>query len=194
MERSDSSKDDHGLKEVVWMGVRWGVIGAVVMAMYAMVAGATYQGTGFFTPTYHIASAVIEPEPMMRSMESALRDDTFFFQAGPVMAGMMIHLVVGVAFGVVFTLAAHALQLRGGTTILAGMAYGVGAMLFSAVIGLPLMASLFGGGDPISTMPAMVGWTTFTIEHLIFGGLLGAGYWLAHREKTYQTNRITQPA
>ncbi|MGI8774134.1 MAG: hypothetical protein ACR2KQ_03810 [Actinomycetota bacterium] len=183
MQQSRASTDDqHALKDVVRLGAVWGVIGALVMAMYAMVAAGTYQGTGFFTPTYHIASAVIEPGPMEQSMQHAMRNDNFFFDFGPAMTGMMVHLAVGIGYGIIFALGAHALRLRGAVSLLAGMTYGVVVMLFSAFVGLPLAASIFGGGDPISTMPAMVGWTTFTIEHLMFGGVLGIGHWLAHRE------------
>lgn len=37
-------------------GVIVGVIGSLMMAGYAMIASATYQHKGFFTPLYHIAS------------------------------------------------------------------------------------------------------------------------------------------
>jgi hypothetical protein len=32
-----------------------------MMAMYAMIAAATNQCTGFFTPLYHIAATLISP-------------------------------------------------------------------------------------------------------------------------------------
>jgi hypothetical protein len=41
-------------KSVPWGDVGFGALlgagAAIVMAMYAMIAAATYQGTGFFTP------------------------------------------------------------------------------------------------------------------------------------------------
>lgn len=183
---------EHDLKSIALSGARWGAIGAFIMAMYAMVAAATYQGTGFFTPTYHIASVVVDPEPMMKSMQHAMRDQIFFFRSGPAMTGMLIHLAVGVAYGVIFALIAHSLRLRALPAVVAGMAYGVIVMLFSAFVGLPLAASIFGGGDPISTMPTMVGWSTFTIEHLMFGGTLGVGHALVHRQEV--TGGVVQTA
>ncbi len=38
---------------------------------------------------------------------------------------------------------------------------------------LPVMASLFGSGDPIRNIPSMVGWATFTAEHALFGLVVG---------------------
>jgi hypothetical protein len=48
-------------RRIVTVGAVGGALGAIVMAMYAMIAAATYQHTGFFTPLYHIASPIIQP-------------------------------------------------------------------------------------------------------------------------------------
>jgi hypothetical protein len=53
---------------LVW-GAGGGVIASLVMAMFAMIAGATYLNSGFFTPLYHIASTFIAPDAMMQSMQ-----------------------------------------------------------------------------------------------------------------------------
>ena len=175
-------------------GALWGLIAAVVMAMYAMVAAATYQGTGFFTPLYHIASTFIDPKPMMASMENAAQDRLFYFQFGPALLGMMVHLIVGAAYGVIFGLLARALRLRGVGAIAGGAVYGILAMAFSSVVGLPIAASLFGGGKPISAMPSMVGWSTFTVEHLIFGAIVGIGYLVATRSEGFVSRPATRAA
>lgn len=163
-------------------GALWGIIAALVMAMYAMVAGLTYLNSGFFTPLYHIASSVIEPKAMMTSMQSAMEGQgNFHFAFGPAAVGMMIHLATGAIYGVGFALLARALRLSGGMAVIAGMVYGVVVLLFSSFVGLPVAAALFDGGDPIADMPKMVGWTTFTIEHLMYGAILGVGWMLARR-------------
>jgi len=163
-------------------GALWGVIAAAVMAMYAMVAGLTYLNSGFFTPLYHIASSVIEPTAMMTSMQNAMEgQSSFYFTFGPAAVGMMVHFATGAIYGVVFALLARALRLSGGASVLAGMVYGAGVLLFSSFVGLPVAAALFGGGDPIGDMPKMVGWTTFTIEHVMYGAILGVGWMLASR-------------
>lgn len=158
-------------------GAVWGIVAAAVMGMYAMIAGATYLGTGFFTPLYHIASTVIEPSAMMTSMQNAVEGETnFYFAFGPAAVGMMVHFMTGAVYGIAFALIVRALRLSGGTAVAAGAVFGIGVLLFSSFIGLPLAAALFGGGEPIADMPKMVGWTTFTIEHLIYGIVLGAGW------------------
>ena len=160
-------------------GALWGVLAAFVMAMYAMIAGLTYLGTGFFTPMYHIASVVLQPDAMMASMQQAMeRRSDFHFTLGPAALGMMIHLATGAAYGIVFALVARASRLFGPGSVVAGAVYGLVVMGFSSYVGLPIAAALFGGGDPIADMPQMVGWTHFTIEHVRFGNILGIG-WLA---------------
>lgn len=170
------------LAEALRLGALWGVIAAAVMAVYAMFAGLTYLGSGFFTPLYHIASSVIEPKPMMTSMQKAMEGQTnFHFALGPATTGMIIHLVVGAGYGIIFALVARALRLTRGGAVVAGAVYGVAVLLFSSFVGLPIAAALFGGGDPIRDMPRMVGWTTFTIEHVMFGAILGIGWTIATR-------------
>lgn len=168
-------------------GVLWGIIAAAVMAMYAMVAGLTYLNSGFFTPLYHIASSVIEPTAMMTSMQNAMEGQSnFHFTFGPAAVGMMIHFATGAIYGVVFALLARVLRLSGGTAVIAGMVYGAVVLLFSSFVGLPVAAALFDGGDPIADMPKMVGWTTFTIEHVMYGAILGVGWMLAKRAAVAQ--------
>jgi hypothetical protein len=152
------------------------------MAMYAMVAGLTYLGTGFFTPLYHIASTVIEPDAMMTSMQGAMEGPgSFHFTLGPAVLGMTIHLATGAVYGIFFALVARAARLAGLGAIVGGAVYGLAVLIFSSFVGLPIAAALFGGGDPIADMPQMVGWTTFTIEHVMFGVVLGIGWLVATR-------------
>jgi uncharacterized membrane protein YagU involved in acid resistance len=152
------------------------------MAMYAMVAGATYLNAGFFTPLYHIASSILPPDTMMTSMQNSMENqDVFHFVLGPAMVGMMIHLTTGAIYGIVFALVARAVRLSGAVAVAVGAAFGVAVMLFSSFVGLPVAAALFGGGDPIADMPKVVGWTTFTIEHVMFGMILGLGWLVAQR-------------
>lgn len=172
----------------VRIGAVWGVIGALVMAMYAMAAGATYLGSGFFTPLYHIASTFIEPKPMMTSMQQAMSDQsTFYFSFGPAAVGMMVHLATGVAFGIFFALLGRVVGLRGFGAVIAGGLYGIAVMLFSSFVALPLAASAFGGGEPIRDMPQLVGWSTFSVEHLIFGLVLGVGWSIGTRDVADRT-------
>ena len=167
--------------QLVRLGALWGMAGAFVMAIYAMIAGATYLNSGFFTPMYHIASTFIDPQQMMISMEQAMKGDAFYFTFGAAGFGMLVHLVVGAIYGIVFALLARAGKLAGPASVGVGALYGLVVMLFSSFVGLRIAAALFGGGDPISDMPSMVGWSTFTIEHVIFGVILGIGWLIASR-------------
>lgn len=76
----------------------------------------------------------------------------------------------GAVFGVI------ASRFRPGLTALAGVGpvFGFLVLVISAHLALPLAASIFNGGDPIKTMAAMAGWSTFLIEHLVYGVAVGA--------------------
>lgn len=126
---------------------------------------------------------------MMASMEKAMSGQTnFHFVLGPAVVGMMVHLMTGALYGVVFALLARALKLSAGALIAAGAVYGVAILLFSSFVGLPVAAAMLGGGDPISDMPKMVGWTTFTLEHIIFGMVLGVAWLAATRSRRPETS------
>jgi hypothetical protein len=174
-------------------GALLGAGAAIVMAMYAMIAAATYQGTGFFTPLYHIASSVLDPSTMMRSMEAAGGGDTFTFSAGPAIVGLALHLLTGAFWGAVFGLIVSTGRLHGFIGLLAGIVYGLAVLVVMAFVGLPVISAVFGGGDPISDMPRLAGWGTFTIEHAIYGVVLGL--WpLLRSSGRMAARRSAQPA
>lgn len=150
-----------------------GVGASLMMAMYAMVAAATYLHTGFFTPLYHIAATFVSPDTMMASMQSAMAGNTFTFALGPAVSGAMIHMMVGAMYGTIFAVVAHYLKWSGALLVGAGTLWGFVVFAVSTWIALPLAAALFGGGDPIADMAGRVGYPTFLVEHLLFGAALG---------------------
>ncbi len=165
----------------VALGAVTGLIASLIMAMYAMIAALTYQGVGFFTPLYHIASLVISPDHMMMSMQQADAGQSFAFYAGPALVGAAIHMMTGAAFGAMFALIAGAARLRGIAVLVAGVLWGVVVYLSSAFVLLGLAATAFGSGDQIKNMGSLVGQGTFFVEHVIYGAALGALMWRAAR-------------
>ncbi|MCV7151066.1 hypothetical protein H7I57_07165 [Mycobacterium pyrenivorans] len=143
------------------------------MAMYAMVAALTYQHTGFFTPLYHIAATLAPGDAMMESMQSAMAGNSFTFVFGPAALGAFIHMMVGAAYGAMFGVVARLLRCHGAVLVAAAVAWGLVVFAISSWVGLPVAASLLGGGDPIRDMAAMVGYQTFIAEHLLYGAVLG---------------------
>ncbi len=150
-----------------------GVIASLMMAGYAMIAGATYQGSGFFTPLYHIASVFISPADMMSSMESAMGGSNFEFIAGPAILGALVHMMVGAMYGVMFGVLASLTRIGGMAMVAAATVWGGLVFVISSFVGLPLAAAIFDSGDQITDMAEMVGYGTFIVEHLIFGLFLG---------------------
>ena len=155
------------------VGALLGAAAALVMGMFAMIASATYHDTGFFTPLHHIASAVIEPTAMMRSMEAGMAGDTFAISVGPALLGLTLHLGTGAFWGAIFGLIVSTGWLRGVSGLVGGIVYGLAVMLVMAFLALPVIAAAFGGGEPVSDMPRLAGWATFAVEHAIYGAVLG---------------------
>ncbi len=171
------------------VGVVGGIVAAAVMAMYAMVVSAAVKDVGFFTPMYHIASSFISPKAMMTSMAAAGHGDSAYFTAGSAIVGLIVHMMTGAIAGGVFGALVAWFRPARTVTIAAGAAYGLLVMLFNSFVGLPIVAALFGGGKPISDMPAMVGWGTFTVEHLLFGLVLGAVVAVGVARPSFATDR-----
>ncbi len=160
------------------VGALFGLVASLVMAVYAMLASATSHGRGFFTPLYHIASVVVDPDALAESMRQASGGNLFYFAASPAFLGAAIHMATGAGFGALFGVAIGLLRLRGGAVVAAGAAWGAIVFAFSTWIGLSVTATLLGSGDQIANMAAAVGYGTFLIEHALFGvvvGLLMAG-------------------
>jgi len=160
------------LGRAVVVGAAVGVIASIAMAVYAMLA-AYAKDTGFFTPLYHIASLWASQDSMMASMQDAMADKSFHFEFGPALLGLVIHMMTGLAYGVVFGLAVARLPIARAMLLLAGIVWGAVAFVISSFIGLPVAAAVFDSGDQITDMAEMAGWGTFIIEHLVFGLVLG---------------------
>ncbi|MGI8616091.1 MAG: hypothetical protein ACR2L4_04820 [Actinomycetota bacterium] len=166
----------HGARgRTIGAGALAGIVASVVMGMFAMIAAATYQGTGFFTPLYHIASPLIDGRPMMASMEAASGGNRFFLDVGPAILGLAIHMMVGAIWGIVFFVLVRLLGWTSPLTlVLGGVVFGLAVLLVMSWVTLPITAAVVGGGKPVEDMPQMVGWGTFAVEHGLFGLILGA--------------------
>jgi hypothetical protein len=164
-----------GVERAVETGMMAGMAAAVPMAIFAMIASATWQHAGFYTPWYRIAS-VLDPLPLQASLEEAATDrPSFYFYPQPMFAGLAVHLAIGGFFGILFVLLVRALRVRGRVTLAVGVAYGLVVGALMGLVLLPLVADLLGAGREIGETASIVGWPTFTAWHLLYG--LGLGTW-----------------
>jgi hypothetical protein len=161
-----------GVGRTLGVGVVAGAVAAMAMAAFAMIDSATGKDAGFWTPLYHIAAPWIGVDEMETSMQRAMNGEQFF-AFGPAAAGLATHLAVGAGFGALFGLLARPLRLHGAPAVPAGIAYGLAVMVVMGFVGLPVVAEVIGGGQPVSDMATMVGWGTFAIEHSLYGLVLG---------------------
>lgn len=149
-----------------------GMLAAVAMAMFAMVASVTYQHHGFFTPLLHMSALLGSPKAMMTSVHRAMAGQRFWLTPGAALTGALIHMMTGAGFGIVFGVIVRSVPRRLWVPI--GVLYGLAVFVVSAFVGLPIAATVTGSGSVISEMARIVGRGTFAAEHVLFGLTLAA--------------------
>jgi len=168
-----------GVERAIETGMMAGMAAAVPMGIFAMIASATWQHAGFYTPMYRIAS-VLDPLPLEASLEEAAAGSpSFYFYPQPMFAGFAVHLAIGGFFGVLFVVLVRALRVRGPVALAAGVLYGLAVAALMGLVLLPLAADQLGGGRQIAEAASIVGWPTFAAWHLVYG--LGLGTWILLR-------------
>jgi uncharacterized membrane protein YagU involved in acid resistance len=143
-----------------------GMIAGAVMAMYAMLASATFLDQGFFTPLYYIAAPIVGTSAKVTSLQQGV-----YFSLGAALVGLLVHMMWSAIYGVIFAVIARAARLHGAQAIGVGVVFGLAVELLMSVVVLPLVGQ---GG-----MVSEIGLPSFTVEHLLFGLTLGA--WVALR-------------
>ncbi len=149
------------LFQMLLRGVIVGLTGGVLMAMFDMVASATYLQMGLFTPLYAIAVPLIGQQPLLTSMT----DGVFYLAPGPALLGLVVHLLWSALWGLIFGLLARRLHLTGGRAIISGLVYGVLVMLVMFFVVLPIVGASH-------LLQLLGGWSfSLTIAHALFYGL-----------------------
>ena len=136
-----------------------GVIGGIVMAMFAMMVAAV-AGYGFWAPPRAITAEFLGTQHAGPG-----------FAAVPIVVGMMIHMMLSAGFGVGFGVLISAVAKGAGVIALVvlGMVSGIVLWAGSTFIVAP---ALNGAEVFTSAMPA---WTWFA-AHAMFGVVLGLLY------------------
>jgi hypothetical protein len=181
MAQDSGTKGLAGVERAIETGMLAGMAAALPMGIFAMIASATWQHAGFYTPMYRIAS-VLDPLPLQASLEEAASSSpSFYLYPQPMFAGFAVHLAIGGAFGVLFVLLSGGLRarLRGPAALAAGVLYGLLVAALMGLVLLPAAADALGGGRQIAEAAGIVGWPTFAAWHLVYG--LGLGTWAALR-------------
>ncbi len=168
-------------------GAMAGLVAAVVMGLFAMIAAVTWRHLPSSTPLREIAVLAVPPA------QQAAGGQQLDTAREPLVLAGAIHLAVGALFGAVFGLAARVARLRGSAAVAAGIVYGLVVMALMSVVVLPAAGRLSEAGEPISNLAGGVGWATFTAVHVLFGLVLGLWVlvrpWDVAREPTVPGNR-----
>lgn len=134
-------------------GVAGGLVGAAVMAMWAMLI-ASADGMGFWRPVQLIAAAWLGPAAMMH------------VSAVVIVAGLMTHMLMGAILGAGLQLLFQSLRIAAGWVRLGwGMMYGVAVWAVSQYVLLPVL-------DPAMAIHMPAG--AFVVGHVMFGAVTAA--------------------
>jgi uncharacterized membrane protein YagU involved in acid resistance len=161
-------------------GILAGMTAAIPMGLFAMIAAATYQHRGFYTPLYQIAS-LLGDDTLGASVRQAARGEPFYFVPEPVVFGASTHLMVGAFFGAVFAVVTKPARSRS-ISVLTGIVYGLVVMLAMGLVVVPAADAVLGRAERLQDLPSMAGWWTFTFQHVIYGLVLGWWPWLRRPE------------
>lgn len=175
--RSTTGTPNRGGRLVVG-GLIAGAVAGMAMAVWTMVAGATFRDFGFFTPMYLIA-APFGGVDEVRAALAAAPTDAFYWATAAALIGAGIHLMNSMVLGVVFGALARVARLRGLVAAAAGMVFGLVVMVIMQWAVQPATEAIFGGAPYTTDIAQVVGWATWPIAHLIFGVVLGL--WVALR-------------
>ena len=154
-----STRDAGQSIQFLLLGALVGVIGGVLMALFTMLATATYLQMGFFTPLYAIAAPLIGRKTLL----TALTNGVFSFAPDPALVGLLVHLLWAAFWGMLFGLLARGLHLTEGAALIGGLVYGLLVMLIMLFVVVPIV------GAP--DLPRLVGSLSFIIAHALFYGL-----------------------
>jgi hypothetical protein len=140
------------------VAARWilpGLIAGLVLAMWAMAVG--LFTSNLWAPPQGIAQSI------------GIGTPGHAFQLVPFVAGLMGHMMNSVILGIVFIAIARALHLRGVTSVIGGMVYGL--IVYGAMFWVLLRGFL--ASTSASFLSANPEWS-WVAAHLMFGVVLGA--------------------
>lgn len=107
---------------VVVGGLVAGAVAGMVMAMWTMVAGATFRDFGFFTPMYLIAAPFAGTGEARAALDTAAVEP-FYWATGAALIGAAIHMMNSMLLGVVYAALASLARLRAIGGVAVGMIF-----------------------------------------------------------------------
>lgn len=135
-------------------GMLAGLIGGIGQALYMMLASVAMGGT-LWSPVKGISTMVLGTAPLQSPA----------FEAGPVLIGVVVHLVIMALLGGLFGLIVG--TIARGLSVLLGLVYGVAVWLLSQFVFWPLVQP---------TTAAMINTGVAVVSLVIYGVLLGILY------------------
>lgn len=122
IETTETTRTRSTTRGIVGPGIAAGLAGAVVLALIAMIVAAA-TGQGFFTPVQLIGATYLGADWANAPVWSGV-------------LGLVTHLVIGAAFGVLFVALTRNITNMG-AKVAAGLAFGAAVYLFMTFLVMP---------------------------------------------------------
>jgi hypothetical protein len=135
-------------------GVTGGLLGGAAMAVAAMIYGAVWLGSPWL-PINVVAAT------FLRDLQSAGPQQLAAFNAGALILGGIVHVLLSLGLGVLFVLLLPTLP---GTPVFWAITIGPLLWVVATVITLPLI-------NPLGERT--IDWPSFVVAHLTYGLILG---------------------
>jgi hypothetical protein len=154
-----SAADEPAGAEILKAGVVSGLIGGVLMAVWAMFATLAL-GLGAFAVPQLIGAAFRGPEALLQG-------------PGTIVLGVVLHLIVSAVFGVLFAMLVRRDTPRG-IAVLAGVAFALGVFVLMTFVVVPVVNPVMA-----NRVSMMIG--TVLVMHVLYGFGLGLAPMLRRR-------------
>ncbi len=118
-------------------GVTAGLIAGIVMAMWTMIASATWEDQGWLTPLYVISSWIIGRNEAVSSLS-----DDLHWARGPALLGAGIHMMNSIVFGMLFAVWAALLGARKWSGDALGIIFGTVILVVMSFIVVPVVDAM----------------------------------------------------
>lgn len=141
-----------------------GLIAGMMMAMFTMIASASYLHLGFFAPLYSIAAPVIGSHQMTLYVMHGT------FTVSGAIVGLMVHMMNSFVLGAVLALILTRVSSSPALVIGVSVAFALVVEAAFALVILPAIGS---------TMAKDIGLASFAFAHIIFGMTAGGGFLVA---------------
>lgn len=169
-EKQSAVWQSRSLESTAEAGIIAGVVASFPTVLLGMLAS-LIRDRGVFTPMYQLAYP-LDAGTFRQAVAQAGTGQPFYFVQEPFFFGCALSVAMGALFGLIFALAARALNLKGPLAVGSGLAYGLIVMALTTWVLLPWAGTAL-RSPPVGTPASSTGAWGLLAQYLAYGAVLG---------------------